>query len=209
MAVEDFTTYTETDPGSDITVTSTKIDCINFDDSQTYNVYKDKGTDHFNALDVDFETYLSSSSTSNAQFGPGFVNTATPATETRANLATTDCWNVIYVSGTVRIYLIRGAFVANDSYQSLSANTTYYCTYTRTASSDTVTLKIYSDSGRTSLIDTLSVSGFGTSTKWQYMYGLLMHTGSDGANNTGYIQNIDLNEVDPPAPTFTPKVMMF
>lgn len=192
MAVVDFTTYTETDPGSKITVTSTKVAISTMPDNAVYNVYKDYGTDYFDSLNTFVELYLTSGS-NNGQFGPGFVNTATPGTEARGTLATTDCWVMLYYYNAADIRLTRGAYVTADISVATSTATLYYCTFSRTAGSDTVTFYIYSNAGRTTLVDTLSVAGYGTGTKWQYQYALLMHAGSDGSSQTGYIQNLDLN----------------
>jgi len=49
---EDFTTYTEADPGDDLTVTATKVTAVNVLDDTDSWVYDDKGVDHF---DGDFE----------------------------------------------------------------------------------------------------------------------------------------------------------
>jgi hypothetical protein len=194
MAQEDFTTYTETDPGADITITAAKIDMVTMGDTVVSNVYKDYGASFFNAMDVDYEIFIGSASTDNAQFGPGFINTATPATETRATLASTDLWCPIYTfGGNQRLYLVRGAFTATDVYEGSGEDTLWYNTLTRAADNDTCTLALYSDSGRTTLVDTLSVSGYVTTTKWQYAYGMIQHAGSDGANNTGYVQNMNFN----------------
>ena len=52
MAIEDFSTYTETDPNSKIAVTSSKIDVSAIDRGDNAYVYDDKGSNFF---DGDFE----------------------------------------------------------------------------------------------------------------------------------------------------------
>src|SRR3972149_712527 len=49
MAVENFTTYTEVDPNSRITVTSTKVSAAGLKRNESAYVYSDKGVNHFSA----------------------------------------------------------------------------------------------------------------------------------------------------------------
>jgi len=193
--MEDFTTYTETDPDAKLTVTSSKITIASGSDNNTYNVYKDFTTDYFNALDADFTIRLTTGVTTDSQIGVAFVNTATPSTENAGgNLDTTDLYVCGYWYNATYIYLNRGNFAAVADFASgLSLDTDYYCTIVRTASSDTVTCEIYTDSGRTSLYDTLSVSGYGTGTKWQYCYGLMNAEFNENNVLNGYIENLELN----------------
>lgn len=196
MAIVDFTTYTESDPGADLTVTSSKIDGSNVDSYQSAIVYKDYGADYFNAIDFDYELYIGSGSgTNNSSGGLAVINSASPSTENSATLSTTDIYQFIYkYNSSYRMYLFRGTGTAFDSYDLLSSNTLYYLTLTRTADSDTVNCYIYSNSGRTTLVDTLTVAGYGTSTKWQYVYGFMnRYILEANANFTGYVQNLDLN----------------
>lgn len=193
MAVVDFTTYTETDPSSKLTVTSTKVDVAAQPNTTTANVYKDYGADYFNGLDTDFEAYINSSSSNGHRVGPAFVNSGSPAAEYCETLTSPDLHTFLYVyNASCRAYLFRGYGTALDSYDLLSKDTLYYFTISRTADNDTVNVYVYSDSGRTSLIDTITVAGFGTTSKWQYQYGYLNYK-ADAGSTTGYVQNLDLN----------------
>ena len=60
MAYEDFTTYTESDPESDITVTSTKVDVdAIYRKVQSGYVRKDFGEDYFSAdFEIDIEVQV-------------------------------------------------------------------------------------------------------------------------------------------------------
>jgi len=62
MATEDLTTYTETDPNSHISVTSSRSTFTAMHRSEDAYLYKDKGVDHFNGdyehlIDVYFDAY--------------------------------------------------------------------------------------------------------------------------------------------------------
>ena len=203
--MEDFTTYTETDPGADVTVTSSRITIASGTDNDTYNVFKDKGAGYFDALDIDFAMRVTTGVTTDAIVGIAIINTATPTTENMAGTLTSSdiSANMYWYNGT-NIFLSRGNFAGiTDSVAGLSIDTTYYCTLVRTAGSDTVTLEIYSDSGRTSLVDTLSVSGFGTTT-WQYVYGLMTAEFNESNVLNGYVENMTINVVAGAALTRSP-----
>lgn len=193
MAIEDFTTYTEVDPADDLTVTASKIDGVQVSRMNDVYVYDDKTANHFNALDIDYEYFNDSNSFMwGAVVGVGVTQTTVDELN---GWVSPDCgmYSDAQVGG-VRIFLIRGFFTASDSVTGLSQDTIYYNTFVRAADSDTVLLEIYSDSGRTSLVDTLSVAGYGTGTKWRYVYGYVNAAGGTAEPFEGFIQNMDLNE---------------
>ena len=183
--------YYETDPNSHISVTSAGAEGTGLTRNESAYVYKDFGANYFDALDIDFEMYLSAGSDLAAAGNFGLtVNT----------IGSTNTWGTADIrilvnktgSGEYKFSLVRGGAVA--AYQTYvgSANTLYYCSLTRSAGSDTVQLKIYSDANRTTQLDSLSVSGFGTATKYRYLYPLAsMNDGKTAAWN-GYFQNMVL-----------------
>ncbi len=205
MAVENFTTYTENDASGKLTVTSTKANVSNATAYEVVNLYKDFGADYFNAVDADFEGYMTpSSGTNNANFGVIFTSTASPNSLTIQQIGSTDIAGTMYKNGsTYEVILFRSTGVIDRG--TVSSAKLYYLTLSRAAGSDTVNLYIYSNSGRTTLVDTLTCTGVGTGTKWRYAYGFANRK-FDEANGQvyGYIQNLDLNLA--PASTFTPKI---
>lgn len=206
MAVENLTGYTEVDSSSTVTVTSTKAEAANLTAFNYGLVYKDFGADYFNALDIDFEMYMSSSSgTNNTSIGVNLSNTGTPNATSIQQLTSPDASAFLYrYNSTYQVWLFRGSGTAFDN-GAVSVNTLYYCTLSRTAASDTVTVYVYSNAARSTLVDTLSVSGYGTSTKWRYFYAFSNRKFDESnAQAYGYVQNVDLNIAA--APTFTPRV---
>lgn len=188
MAVEDLTTYTEQDTGTNLTVTATKVNVVGIDGFDDAYLYKDYTADFFNAIDALFETLCSNVGTNfPTEGGCGFSNVAGAY---RATIGSTAPWASWTTSATFS--LVRGSYAARDDYAA-SLSTIYYCRMERAAGSDTITLKIYSDSGRTTLLDTLSIAGLGTATKYRYAYAFVHHA-SDESNTefTGYLENIDL-----------------
>jgi len=201
VAIEDFTTYTETDPNSRLTVTASKILAAALVNEDAW-VYDDKGVDHFDALNVEFEAYQNSAGVDDGRGALGFSDT----------IGKCDSWESdavhleIVDQGTngPASQLTRGAHLAVDSNSTLSEDTLYYWTYTRTAGNDTITAKVYSNADRTTLLDTLTLAGFGTA-KYRYAYGFVRR--QDGVNAVweGYFQNMDLNE----GATFTPRLTIY
>jgi len=151
-------------------------------------VYNDFGVDHFNGFDINF-TMNQTGGTA----GIVAVMVLANSIDDAYNLPSPAVNVIMHESGGDRnIWLNRGPQTAFDKYIG-SANTDYYCTLSRTADSDTITLKIYSDSDRTNLLDTLSVSGFGTSTKYRYLYAMdSWNTGSVSALS-GYSKDISID----------------
>ncbi len=195
MAAEKFlTNYTEVDTGNYLTVSDPKILATALDQDTNAYVYKDFGANYFDKLDVLFELYLGSGSQTGAEHMlPDF----TTALLTKFNEAAAyDLLVSAYKASAsvLQIYMYRGNNVAYDGSVNLSLDTIYYCRLERAAGNNTATTKIYSDSGRTTLVDTLSVAGYST-TKWRYAYGFLANShATTGRDFTGYIQNMDLQE---------------
>jgi hypothetical protein len=191
---QDFNTYTEVDPNSRITVATSKVTASGVTQQEDAYVYKDFGVSYFNALNIDFEAYIDSTGGNN-------VNNLVSSGLTSATVNDGSGWAATDVGvgfqyadaggGNIgRIYLIRGALVANDSFDGIP-DTLYYLTLLREAANDTIELKIYSDSSRSTLLDTLSVAGYGAATRYRYLYPLTSYNSGDaGRSFVGYTQNM-------------------
>ncbi len=204
MAIENFTTYTEVDLSGVLTVTSPKVVAVNCTRDIDAYVYKDFGVNYFNGFSVDFEVYQDNLTGSGGSvIAPGFTVSAV------GDYTDFGFWDIaVNVNQVVtrRITLRRGYLQAADYFE-ISDDTLYYCTLERLTNSDTVTVKIYDDSGRTNLLDTLSVSGFGIARRWRYCYGFTSNNaGLGGRRWDGYVQNMEITITTPP---FIPKIMMF
>ena len=193
MALEDFTTYSETDPTSKITVTSTKVDVAAIPEEDDAFVVDDKGVGHF---DGDFEHltefYLNSSTT----------NGISALMWQLANSAT-----MVSTGGGphqfVRAYddstpqACAGDATAQDCVN-WNTDTLYYCIVERDESIGTygtLYCYFYTDSGRTTLAftstQTLAVAKY----DWRYIYAFSNYGNSVGSYVwTGYSQNFDLQE---------------
>jgi hypothetical protein len=194
MAEEDLTTYTVSDPSSNLDVSSDTITVTTAARQENYYVVKDFGTDYFNGLNIDFRLHhLSTSSTGSLLGALGLSNTLNYQASWGETTSIFIC-TVETTESTREMRLYRGYDSAMDSI-SISANTTYYCTLSRSTSSDTVTVSIYTDSDRTSLFGTLEVSGFGTGTKYRYFYAAVSRYYNSGEFASGYIAHIEINGV--------------
>ena len=81
----------------------------------------------------------------------------------------------------------------NGTGYQVSRGTVYYCTISRLDNGATVTLKIYSNAARTTLLATLTESGFAASARWRFIYAM-RGTGGGGAepSATYYLENLNV-----------------
>lgn len=194
MANEDFTTYVEVDGSNRLTVIASRITGVDVDRDIDAYVYKDFDANHFNGINSLFEILQDSATLLyGLGFTVGFTNIVGDATDWEST-ALSAGWGEALAAPNHRINLFRGAYLAADVYGA-NEDTLYYLTMERSADSDSATLKIYSDAARTNLLDTLTLSGYGTTTKWRYCYGFSSwNAAQSGMDWDGYIQNLDLQQ---------------
>jgi hypothetical protein len=185
LPIQDLTTWNEVDPGSDLTVTSSKVTVFEMPDAQTTYLDLDMGADEIDEIDYDFEMLIETSADINSI---AYVGVA-------AEEDTVDGWSTyIYVrsqraSGHT-VTLSNGS--DSDATTLALAATLYYYTLQRASGGDDAYLYIYDDSDRTNLIDTLHITGCGTDT-YQYYYAVTTYNYPSTEKWDGYIQNINLN----------------
>ena len=168
LGYEDFTTYTEVDEDSDITVTENSIDCVTMRRDAVSYVRKDFGVDYFENFEVQFDFYLGAST------GSAFVSVfalSNGANTFQEKLDGNDGLAVSYQDVQFpqnRIYATKFEAPVTQYYYDTNFLLWRYITAYRTGNQFYV--KIYSDSDRNILLDTLQVT-CGT-TKYRYCYGL-------------------------------------
>ncbi len=203
MAVEILTSYTKVDDNSRLTVTTTKATGVDVGRDEDVYLYKDQGANRFNDLFISVKLLISATSvhTASAAFGGMAISNTVGSV---VDFVATDIYVAVDYEGAgnlFKVFLGLGAGVESDNYIGL-ANTPYYCLLERAENSDTATLKIYSEASRTTLLDTLTVTGVGTSTKWRYSYGFVnWNSGGADVMFDGYVQDLNLS-----LPTATPHV---
>ena len=189
MAALDLTTFTEQDAGSKLTVTSAKADAVQVANNTEVFLYKDFGADYFDGFTLDFELQAAVGAQNTSYICIALSNTPDIAYDGFVN---NEPIALIYKGSTVpSIFLKRGTGTGSTGYVG-GNGTTYYCTLSRSAGSDDVYLYIYSNSIRTTLIATKTLSGYGTSTKWRYLYAFASANDAATATFSGFFQNFDL-----------------
>jgi len=183
---ENYTTYTEVDPNSRITITSaTRIDYTGLARNEAARVYIDKGVGYYSG---DFKFNLDVNITSGSATGIVFLFKldnfigGNPQIAIQCNAT----------SGSMALYLNAAPGGLQDGSTNLSLSTTYYLTIIRDESVGTYGTAycyIYSDSARTTLVDTLVVT-LQEKTDFRYLFGLMSY--NDGATDvqTGYVENL-------------------
>lgn len=206
--MEDFTTYTKVDPNSRLTVIPTRVTCTNIIRNESTFLYKDRGAGHFNGdFSHKFAIQLTAhSSLDSPYFIPWMLSNSVGSWGT--SLASSDFLTVgITYTGAERDielycrYNNGTTIEVTDLGNALAIGITYYCTISRTGA--VVTLRVYTDSGRTSLLYTLTATLAGV-TAFRYIYGMASRgdaTYNPTASISGYCENLDLGETVYPSPS--------
>ena len=192
MAYEDFTTFTEVDPGSNYTLTATKMNVNAIDSGANAYTYKDYIADHFGDFEHLLDIYTGSGTGLHTLGGCWAIGNSYGTV--MDYVASNDAM-VVYIYELPHLLYLRDFVVDNLDSFSYSDNTYYYLTIKRAGT--TLTCKIYSDAARTNLLATLSIVC--TNTKMRYCQGVFNYEWDTGTSLSYYIENLDLQEA--PAPT--------
>ena len=192
MVFEDFTSYTEVDPGSHIERTANHIDHLCYNNEDAY-IYKDYGVGHFTDFDIDFEATWVSSSAGTSIVAASLCVLSNNLDDSRSISLNYDGIFARFRrrdggSETIDLYTVIGGSAVQDNYEPGPAleGSTFYFTLKRSGTN--VSLEIYSDATRTVLLDTLT----GTQgTAFRYLMG----TSSWNNGNAIYI-DADFDDLD-------------
>lgn len=195
MAVENFITYTEVDPNSRITVTSTRVTWTDLDRNERGQVYKDKGVDFFNGAFVHTLTLKITAIGSGVFMGIWHLrNTvadfpgANPTLHLGCSLGFGNDFRLTLQS------IDSGGAVSD--FTALDFNTNYYLTITRDealGSFGRVSCKIYTDAARTTLLDTITVD-VGVKSDFRYIYVLNSENGIfEDSEVSGYTEGLNIS----------------
>lgn len=209
-STEDFTTYTEVDPNSHITVTASKIDSSGNVTQDSAYVYKDKGVAHFSANFVHNFEYMIKS-TSDAGLRQNYWAMANHIGSQNALVTASRTFFVASVGDESpnilkRIYSIDAGTQNTDTDNDIltSFDTLIYATVERdeaVGTFGTIYFRHYSDAGRTVLLDTESLAITTAKVDYEYLYGEQNDGRTQAGQVTGFTQNLDLQE----APPFSPQ----
>lgn len=218
MAIEDFTTYTEDDPNSRITVTATKVSWAGLLNNEEGYVYADKGVNYYSG---DFEFQFTIRSISSGV--PGSVGSNQPTFWSLANLV--DSYNDIYVAnGDYLILLVgwstgvwpylvlqecSGGTLYGDSpvtFQ-ISVDTEYYITIKRDESVGdfgTLYCYVYTNFARTNLVHTFTITLHSSKKDFRYLYALQSRNTGSAWQHTGYTKDLEVTLSSNPTVTTEP-----
>ncbi len=197
MAIEDFTTYTEVDAGSDITITSSRVTFTVLPRNVESYVYYDKAAGFFDGSVGwihNFEMFVSASDTGSVAVGWMVSNTIDDLAGQRGVVSRLN----FYWGGDEKMVLEEGNGTANQfdvQASTLSLSTLYYMQVEvdpAVGSFGTVYGRVFSDSDRTSLVEEMFLAIAGSVKDYRYIYGLNTFNSGTAQDITGYVQNLDL-----------------
>ena len=193
MANLDFSTYVKTDPGGYLTISpNTKIAAIDMPSDDTVRVVKDYGAGFFGNFTHNFELSIDDFAGGDSRAFTAYADVATSLSAEIIGGGDFILLEPIDV-GVVRIVLgsVDSGVTTFDISVALAFSTIHYCTLVRVGAN--LTLSIYSDSGRTTLVDTL-IHTLGTANKnYQFHQAFTNYITIGGEQFTGFIQNYNLN----------------
>lgn len=180
---EDLTSYTEVDPNSRITITSSRVTAASLTRNEDAYVYKSFGVGYFDLIQLNFSFLIGGLTDIDGWIGAGFSN----------NVNDISGWSeylLIYLWASGSGVAVAQIFTeeADDTSSNLSLNTVYYATLAR--SGDAVSLYIYSNAARTSLVDTLTCS-ISSSRVFRYFYPMSSDNGGSTKIFSGYFENFE------------------
>ena len=194
---EDLTAYTEFDVNNVWEQTVTRNTATNLRRDDVSYLYDDKGVDYFGDFEhlIDFQII---DEEDNCVLGIWLVSNEYGSAEDIV-----DGFLLWYHEASGNPYEDPRLFLSkkvdgvwtHDLYEMVSYNTHLYLTIER--SGTTLTCKIYSDSDRTDLLDTLTLMGVVTTT-WRYIEAGYSWETANGLGEklvSGYVQNLDLQVV--------------
>ena len=197
MAYEDFSAYTETDPNGHISKTSSRVTVTHMTIKEDACVYADKTANHFGAT---FKHDITAT----------YVGYSSDDYYAQASVwAVSNTVDDSYGWDGNNNQAIHAAFLAYDwilarneesgtedgYYHSPLSTDPYYCTAERT-SETAFEFRIYSNSARTTLVDTLTLA-VTNGRRYRYAFAANSHNtgeGEGGDNISFYTENFDLNE---------------
>jgi len=167
-AIEDFTTWTEVDPGSDITVAADSVSWADIRHDYTEYVIEDHGTDNItSSLSIDFEMSMGSSSTAGGEAAHFGVADALSSIydmdiSNSENGIFVVSWQVSSPSPYYRAHIIEideTGGLDRSAALGISLDTTYYATFELLRSVGdygTAYLYLYTDASRETLLGTIT-----------------------------------------------------
>jgi len=176
------------DSGSDFTITAKTCEFDTMERVANSYVFKDYTASYFDDFEIEFEAEIEASDTDGQAVLCLVSNTA--GTKQDQFNANDGIWVAIYnSSGNLVIEIVDGSNVDNDQIN-LSGTTMPLRYFTLKRVGTTTTVYLYSDSARTSLINSKSVTG--STVAMRYLHCVASREVSGTEDITGYTQNFEI-----------------
>lgn len=196
--LEDFTDgWTELDPNTHIGVAANKLTVVGLARNEDAWIYVDKGASHFGTtFEHLFDLKFISAS---AAWGVGGVwavsNVINDVKYWVDNTSQALDFRMHRHSNGNHIFVLEETEAASVDEGIITQGTQYYPLVERTGDT-TAESRIYDDSGRTSLVDTLNVS-VTAGRSWRNLFGCVSYNTATGETVTFDFENLDLQEAAP------------
>ncbi|KKL45269.1 hypothetical protein LCGC14_2357380, partial [marine sediment metagenome] len=205
MATEDLTTYTESDALNRLTETASRVTWAGLDrvDADIY-LYKDYGLDYF---DGDFAHYLTVRQDAGGAFCAAWGLTNALGGVVPHEWNDLDMLMVYFTGAKLKMWEISGTVNNFSNDYDITNGITYYLTIVRDEAGGvgygTLKTFIYSDSGRTTLLATLSLNLQQSKKDFRYVQLATSYGIGGGTPVDGYAEDLDLSAVIAVTPTVT------
>lgn len=195
MANEDFTTYTEVDPTGHTTVAADKVTVAAFTNGEISYTYKDYNSGLFPGdFSIQFQYYQSTAGNVGSQVFQALSNvvgTLNSQPWTTNNSLWVQLWKKSGVWNISGNECSDGSYRGSTTGYDLSTATDYWITVARVGS--LWTIKVYSNSGRTTLLATLSRTLYAIKS-FRYVYPICgIGDGASTLQQSSYIKDLNLN----------------
>ena len=188
MAQVDYlATYTETDPGGDLTVTSTQVSWDTIAESVSARVNEDYGAGFFAG---DFTDSFRMFTNTDVSGDIGVHHYASHDGDMDAG----NGYGITFYSADFYVHEYRsgGSVVDYTGPVSLSTSTNYWCEFDRDDAGGNAVGRVYSDASRTTQVGTTQTESLTNNTDHQYHYAFVTQGGGETGSNTGNVGIHDL-----------------
>lgn len=205
MAYEDFTTYTEVDPGNDITVdSSTKVSWVDLQARDiTAHLYKDKGIDYFSGdFTHKFEVQFSNVANITQMAFWALANSVGDIEDWKSANEDAHMFNIYDDTENLDLYILENGATVYDRWAAPGplASTTYFIEIVRdddggANNTGRLTAYIRTGSHTGTLQDTLVVDcSAGEQNDFRYLYAVQTRDTANPGGVDGFTQNLDIGE---------------
>ena len=201
MSLQNLTTYTEQDTNNRFSETSTRATFTNSPCNETNYLYYDFGVDYFAGDFTFLFDFIVSSGGNGSNTIIGLGNDLSDYRTNQVASKSQLCIRLGYNGGSFTIELIEldSGSETSDNYAG-TINTNYYLTFTRDESVGTygtIYCYVYSDSARTTLLDTLTLTLNTSKKDFRYFFALQSYNNGTAVAQTGYMEYlVDRVDVD-------------